>query len=304
VFKLVPGEFPNDAGSAAGIVGAAGGLGGFFPPLVMGVVKDVTGTYTLGFVGLLTATAACLGLVVWLLRTAPPAMIRGHPHEEVDLMRDDSVVSPSPDRGRPGYEAPAEPATESDMADEVIRSGDALFAVDADMHVVSWNQGAERLTGIPAVHAVGRPCWDVLHAVDEDGAVVCHPGCSGARLAREGWPVPCRRLSIRTKDGRRLVFVSTISVKLPGQKPLVLELLRDGVETVDNGDDALGAELTPRQHEVLRLLADGVPAKLIAGRLGIAEVTVRNHIRAILSELHCHSQLEAVAEARRRGLVP
>jgi NNP family nitrate/nitrite transporter-like MFS transporter len=77
VFRLVPAEFPRDAGAAAGIVGAAGGLGGFFPPLFMGVVKDVTGTYTLGFVGLLVATSACLGLVVWLLRTAPAEELRG-----------------------------------------------------------------------------------------------------------------------------------------------------------------------------------------------------------------------------------
>ena len=55
VFKLVPAEFPNDAGAAAGLVGTAGGLGGFFPPLVMGIVKDVTGEYTLGFVGLLVS---------------------------------------------------------------------------------------------------------------------------------------------------------------------------------------------------------------------------------------------------------
>ncbi len=37
VFKLVPQEFPNDAGAAAGIVGAAGGLGGFFPPVFVGL---------------------------------------------------------------------------------------------------------------------------------------------------------------------------------------------------------------------------------------------------------------------------
>jgi DNA-binding NarL/FixJ family response regulator len=54
---------------------------------------------------------------------------------------------------------------------------------------------------------------------------------------------------------------------------------------------------------VLELLAQGLPAKLIAGRLGIAEVTTRNHIQAVLGALRCHSQLEAVAEARRRGLV-
>jgi NNP family nitrate/nitrite transporter-like MFS transporter len=78
VFKLVPAEFPNDTGAATGLVGTAGGLGGFFPPIVMGVVEDVTGTYTLGFVGLLVATSACLGGVVWLLRTAPAEELRGH----------------------------------------------------------------------------------------------------------------------------------------------------------------------------------------------------------------------------------
>ena len=53
VFKLVPHEFPDATGAATGIVGAAGGLGGFFPPIVMGIVKDDFDTYTLGFVGLL-----------------------------------------------------------------------------------------------------------------------------------------------------------------------------------------------------------------------------------------------------------
>ncbi|MGE5691433.1 MAG: nitrate/nitrite transporter [Pseudomonadota bacterium] len=77
VFKLVPAEFPDNPGAATGIVGAAGGLGGFFPPLLMGVVKDVFDTYALGFVGLLAFTGACLALAVWLLRTAPPTELRG-----------------------------------------------------------------------------------------------------------------------------------------------------------------------------------------------------------------------------------
>jgi len=81
VFKLVPAEFPHDAGAASGIVGAVGGLGGFFPPLFMGIVNDLTDTYTLGFIGLLVFTAACLTLAVWLLRTAPPVELRGLPHE-------------------------------------------------------------------------------------------------------------------------------------------------------------------------------------------------------------------------------
>ena len=84
VFKLVPSEFPNDAGAAAGIVGAAGGLGGFFPPVFVGLLKDAEGTYTYGFVGLLVFVAVCLTLAVWLLRTAPVAELRGVPPAGAD----------------------------------------------------------------------------------------------------------------------------------------------------------------------------------------------------------------------------
>jgi PAS domain S-box-containing protein len=187
------------------------------------------------------------------------------------------------------------------MAD-AFRSGDALFAYDADMEILLWNREAERLTGIPAGDAVGRTCWDVLRGVDERGSLVCHAGCSGARLAREGWPVPCSRMVIRTAAGNKLVTVSTVAMRLPGSRPIVLQLLRNGT-VVDDDGEAAALELTPRQREVLRLLADGIPAKVIAQRLGIAQVTVRNHIQAILNELRCHSQLEAVAEARRRKLL-
>lgn len=71
VFKLVPQEFPNATGAATGIVGAAGGLGGFFPPIVMGIVKDIFDTYALGFAGLLAFCLFCLGIVVAMRRGAP-----------------------------------------------------------------------------------------------------------------------------------------------------------------------------------------------------------------------------------------
>jgi NNP family nitrate/nitrite transporter-like MFS transporter len=79
VFKLVPAEFPRNAGAAAGVVGAAGGLGGFFPPVFVGLLKDAEGTYTYGFVGLLVLVGLCLGVAVWLVRTAPPEELRGRP---------------------------------------------------------------------------------------------------------------------------------------------------------------------------------------------------------------------------------
>ena len=62
VFKLVPEWFPDRVGAVTGVVGAAGGLGGFFPPLVMALVKSQTGSYTLGFV--LMAVVAAIALLV------------------------------------------------------------------------------------------------------------------------------------------------------------------------------------------------------------------------------------------------
>jgi DNA-binding NarL/FixJ family response regulator len=61
--------------------------------------------------------------------------------------------------------------------------------------------------------------------------------------------------------------------------------------------------LTPRQHEVLYKLAHGMSTAQIADDLHLAPETVRNYIRALLRRMHVHSRLEAVVEARRRGLV-
>jgi NNP family nitrate/nitrite transporter-like MFS transporter len=63
VFKLVAQDFPDRVGAVTGLVGAAGGLGGFFPPLVMAAVNSITGSYLLGFLLLALAALACLVLL-------------------------------------------------------------------------------------------------------------------------------------------------------------------------------------------------------------------------------------------------
>ena len=69
------------------------------------------------------------------------------------------------------------------------------------------------------------------------------------------------------------------------------------------GDLLEAQPLSPRQQEVLALLADGLAPVAIAQRLGLSLPTARNHVAAILHRLGAHSQLEAVATARRRGLL-
>jgi DNA-binding NarL/FixJ family response regulator len=61
--------------------------------------------------------------------------------------------------------------------------------------------------------------------------------------------------------------------------------------------------LSPREHEVLRLLADGLKQEEIADRLVISPKTVATHIQRILTKLAVHSRAEAVALAYREGFV-
>jgi len=61
--------------------------------------------------------------------------------------------------------------------------------------------------------------------------------------------------------------------------------------------------LTPREVEVLGLIAEGLPNKTIAARLGISESTVKFHVNAILGKLGVESRSEAIVQAVRLGLV-
>jgi MFS transporter, NNP family, nitrate/nitrite transporter len=66
IFKLVPYYFSKQAGIANGIVSAMGGLGGFFPPLVLSIVFGMTGQYAIGFMSLAMFSLTSFVIVVWM----------------------------------------------------------------------------------------------------------------------------------------------------------------------------------------------------------------------------------------------
>jgi NNP family nitrate/nitrite transporter-like MFS transporter len=72
VFKLVPQWFPDRVGAVTGVVGAAGGLGGFFPPLLMAFVKSQTDSYALGFILMAVVAAIALGVLLAISRARSP----------------------------------------------------------------------------------------------------------------------------------------------------------------------------------------------------------------------------------------
>jgi NNP family nitrate/nitrite transporter-like MFS transporter len=66
IFKLVPFYFSKQAGIANGLISAMGGLGGFFPPLILSVLFTLTGHYAIGFMALSQVALGSLILVIWM----------------------------------------------------------------------------------------------------------------------------------------------------------------------------------------------------------------------------------------------
>ena len=111
-------------------------------------------------------------------------------------------------------------------------------------------------------------------------------------IDRHGGRTPISVSSVPVRHGRDVVGVFGVATPhpRPGATARVAEPERE-------------PSLTPRQREVLVLLADGASTEEIAGTLGLSEETVRNHIRQLLRRLGVHSRLAAVAYARRHSLL-
>ena len=97
---------------------------------------------------------------------------------------------------------------------------------------------------------------------------------------------------------------SGLLVMHPAQVPLTVNV--NGFASApgrSQGLDELAEALTPRESEVLQMLASGLPNKEIAAKLAISEHTVKFHVASIMGKLGAASRTEAVSLGIRRGLV-
>src|SRR5437868_5421985 len=74
-------------------------------------------------------------------------------------------------------------------------------------------------------------------------------------------------------------------------------------DSIDADEDGFEEPLTAREVQVLELLAEGLPNKAIAARLGISDQTVKFHVSAISGKLGAANRTDAVRRAARRGLI-
>ena len=210
--------------------------------------------------------------------------------------------------------------------DRIARSGEAVFAIDSSDRIILWNKKCEEMLGRPARAVLGKRCYDIIGGRDENGNVYCYRTCPVAYQARERPKEPVHRfqLSMETGGGaRKTVEVSLFAI--PAYHPAlstVVHVLRDGKQKTSalergltkaaDGREPLWPmetkagepiDLTAREKEILRCLAEGLPTAAIAKRLFIAPVTVRNHVQSILQKLDVHTKLAAVALAYHHGLI-
>lgn len=95
-------------------------------------------------------------------------------------------------------------------------------------------------------------------------------------------------------------IVAGKTVVAPDLTPVLAKVVQgDDTDSIDTGPFA---DLTPRETEILSLVADGQSNKVIARNLGISDGTVKLHVKAILRKLGVHSRVEAAVIAVEQGL--
>jgi len=97
-------------------------------------------------------------------------------------------------------------------------------------------------------------------------------------------------------------IVSGKTVVAPDLAPILAKAVQGGgIHEKEKSDDSPFSELTPRETEILGLLAEGQSNKAIARNLGISDGTVKLHVKAILRKLDVHSRVEAAVMAVQQG---
>jgi DNA-binding NarL/FixJ family response regulator len=161
---------------------------------------------------------------------------------------------------------------------------DDVLAGLASAQILLWDVGGRALSATAPALLSRTPTLALVR--DEEAALaLLRAGALGVLLHRV--------------DGERLLAaLRALATGLVVFEPTLLGSL---LSTRAASRDA--TPLTPREAEVLSLMAEGLSNKLIADRLKISDHTVKFHVNAILGKLDAETRTEAVVSAARRGLL-
>ena len=219
------------------------------------------------------------------------------------------------------------PSAVHEAIDLLSKSGEAAFAIDSGDRIVYWNRGCEELLGYEPQKVLGKHCFDVMGGRDENGNVYCYRNCPVAHQARDedSAEVNPFHLLVKDKSGKeKRLAISMFSVPaVRASLSAVIHVIREDGAAPSPLEKSLveasaaapqprwpmvstegqKVELTAREKEILRCLAEGLSTPAISDRLFIAPVTVRNHVQNILQKLDVHTKLAAVVFAYRHQLI-
>jgi len=169
---------------------------------------------------------------------------------------------------------------------------------DVEGRFVRTNAAAERASGKTNAQLLGTHFTDPLLPEARDKVVA-----QFRRAVEDGAPTDFETVFIDASGQLRGVRAQHLPLRSGDEVVGVLILAFDARRP----HAVLGREpsprLTPRQREILELIAAGVSTAEIANQLTLSIETIRNHVRNVLRELGVHTRLEAIAKARRLGLL-
>ena len=170
---------------------------------------------------------------------------------------------------------------------------------DIDGRFVHMNAAAERASGYSNAQMVGRHITDLLSP--EGRAVV---ESQFRRAAEHGEPTDFETVFVDAGGQIRGVRAQHLPLRdgetIVGVLTLAFEVRRAPTEPIHHKPDP---RLTPRQREILELIASGLSTAEVARELTLSPETVRNHLRNASKELRAHTRVEAIATAQRLGLL-
>lgn len=179
------------------------------------------------------------------------------------------------------------------------------LAVPASLHdvqgrFVHMNVAAERASGRSKAQLLGRHYTELLPPEARQKVVT-----QFRRAAERGEPADFE--TVFTDASGSLRGVRAQHLPLRSRDAIVGVLILAFDVGPAPAAELVGSEpeprLTPRQREILDLMASGLSTSEIAKKLALSTETVRNHVRGVFRELRVHTRLEAIAAARRLGLL-
>jgi PAS domain S-box-containing protein len=170
---------------------------------------------------------------------------------------------------------------------------------EVDGRFVHMNAAAERASGHSNAQLLGRHFTDLLPPEARENVAA-----QFRRAVEHGEPTDFETVFFDAGGNLRGVRAQHLPLRSAGAIVGVLILAFDSLRP-PSGPAGFEPEprLTPRQREILELIASGLSTSEIAARLTLSTETVRNHLRSVFRELHVHTRLEAIAVARRLGLL-